>query len=488
MSSPSVDSPPPPDLERQELAAVLPRSDESPRDDEPASSAEANFSETYAEARQKFLEAAEGARASFGGALESRPLAGFEGPDGEELTLDFCILRRSETAPCERLYLLTAGIHGVEGFLGSAIQIDLLKTLATKPAEELLPDGCWVILCHVVNPFGMAWYRRWNESNVDLNRNWLPDGLQDRGMPQSYEERTKEGAPVGYRNLYGILNPKRRLRCCDCFYLKAARALCCAAGCCRCCKAHGEIKQAVAGGQPEFPEGVFYSGQEQERTTRIVLDFLEEQGISKRLATTRLRRVIHNDLHTGLGPHGHDTVLVPNEPTKEAVSQLLGGAEVRVGGCCCAHHQLGGDGWSIENFGPDGENQEAGEAKGTSYVTSGSMLDGLKEQLAPKGCTWTGLNQEFGTAGNITAIKVLRAENALHQVDDKAPITERERVDCKEFFCPSSSAWREKCMARGTEVSLLLMRQAFERRPRPQPEPEPQPEAEQETDHLINRT
>ena len=45
-------------------------------------------------------------------------------------------------------------------------------------------------------------------------------------------------------------------------------------------------------------------------------------------------------------------------------------------------------------------------------------------------------------------------------------------------------------MARGTEVSLLLMRQAFERRPRPQPEPEPepQPEAEQETDHLINRT
>ena len=71
-----------------------------------------------------------------------------------------------------------------------------------------------------------------------------------------------------------------------------------------------------------------------------MLDFLEEQGIRKNLplwqVSTRLRRVIHNDLHTGLGPHGHDTVLVPNEPTKEAVSQLLGGAEVRVGGCCCA--------------------------------------------------------------------------------------------------------------------------------------------------------
>ena len=59
----------------------------------------------------------------------------------------------------------------------------------------------------------------------------------------------------------------------------------------------------------------------------------------------------------------------------------------------------------VADAGPDGENQEAGEAKGTAYVTSGSMLDGLKEQLAPKGCSWTGLNQEFGTAGNITAIK-----------------------------------------------------------------------------------
>jgi hypothetical protein len=49
-----------------------------------------------------------------------------------------------------------------------------------------------------------------------------------------------------------------------------------------------------------------------------------------------------------------------------------------------------------------------------------------------------GLNQEFGTAGNITAIKVLRAENALHQADPSAAITEQERVDSKEFFCPSS--------------------------------------------------
>lgn len=432
-----------------------------------------NFSETYAEARKKFQAAAQSAVAwSIGGALKSRPLSGFMGPGGEQLALDFCVLRRSETAPCERLYLLTAGIHGVEGFLGSAIQIDLLKTLATMSVEELLPDGCWIILCHVINPFGMAWYRRWNEGNVDLNRNWLPDGLQAVGMPQTYEERSKEGAPPGYHNLNTMLNPKRRLGCCDCFYLKAARALCCAAGCCRCCKAHGEIKQAVAGGQPEFPEGVFYSGQKQEQGTRIVLDFLREQ-----LVAAQLRRVIHNDLHTGLGPHGHDTVLVPDEQSKEAVSQLLGAVDARIGGCCCTQHQLGGNGWSIENFGPDGDNQDGREAKGTSYVSSGSMLDGLKEQLNPNGCNWTGMNQEFGTAGNITALKVLRAENALHQQNKQAPITEQERIDCKEFFCPSSSAWREKCMARGTEVSFLLIQQAFEL--------QPEIEAEKETDRLI---
>jgi hypothetical protein len=291
-----------------------------------SAAAVANFSETYAEAREKFLDAARAAVEVFGGSTESRPLADVHGPAGEELALDFCTLRAVD-APCESLYILTAGIHGVEGFLGSAIQIDLLKTLAAaaskQPREELLPDGCWLILVHVVNPFGMAWYRRWNEQNVDLNRNWLPDGVP--GMPQSYEERNTGGAPQGYTNLNPLLNPTRRVGCCDCFYLKAARALCCGAGCCRCSKSYGEIKQAVAGGQPEFSSGVFYSGQQEQATTRILTDFLEEKGIS-RSSSSAIRRVIHNDLHTGLGPHGHDTVLVPNERVRLDVAQLLGGA------------------------------------------------------------------------------------------------------------------------------------------------------------------
>jgi hypothetical protein len=44
-----------------------------------------------------------------------------------------------------------------------------------------------VLFVHGVNPWGMAWWRRQNESNVDLNRNWR----RDDGEPfenEAYEE------------------------------------------------------------------------------------------------------------------------------------------------------------------------------------------------------------------------------------------------------------------------------------------------------------
>lgn len=41
--------------------------------------------------------------------------------------------------------------------------------------ERLTFSGGLLIIAHVVNPYGMSWRRRWNENNVDLNRNFLLD-------------------------------------------------------------------------------------------------------------------------------------------------------------------------------------------------------------------------------------------------------------------------------------------------------------------------
>src|SRR5438067_8184266 len=66
------------------------------------------------------------------------------------------------------------------------------------------------------------------------------------------------------------------------------------------------LKQAVVGGQYEYPKGLFYGGK------RL------EQGPEKykTLLTGRLssaERIIAIDVHTGLGKYGEDTLLVEEE-------------------------------------------------------------------------------------------------------------------------------------------------------------------------------
>ncbi len=69
-----------------------------------------------------------------------------------------------------RALVISSGLYGVEGLFGSAVQLALLERYL--PDYRLPPDLAIVII-HILNPFGCAWYRRWNEDNIDLNRNFL---------------------------------------------------------------------------------------------------------------------------------------------------------------------------------------------------------------------------------------------------------------------------------------------------------------------------
>ena len=70
--------------------------------------------------------------------------------------------------------LSTSGIHGVEGYTGSAIQTALVKEINAMPASvrENSPN---IMLVHGMNPYGMKYMLRVNASNVDLNRNNITD-------------------------------------------------------------------------------------------------------------------------------------------------------------------------------------------------------------------------------------------------------------------------------------------------------------------------
>lgn len=132
------------------------------------------FSPDYATARDRFRATAHGA----GVRLDSLPLAA-TGPADEALTIDVAWLGAGDA---RRILLHTSGLHGVEAFAGSAIQEALL---ACPPP---LPAGCALILVHILNPWGMAWLRRTDENNVDLNRNFLRQGERWSGVPEAYRK------------------------------------------------------------------------------------------------------------------------------------------------------------------------------------------------------------------------------------------------------------------------------------------------------------
>jgi hypothetical protein len=118
------------------------------------------FSRTYDEARDRFLAAADGARAD----VETHVLHGHVGPAGGPLATDVARLGRSDA---DVIVLCLSGTHGAEGFAGSAAQTAWLG----QDRSPTVPDGVAVVLVHAVNPFGFTSLTRTNEGGVDLNRN-----------------------------------------------------------------------------------------------------------------------------------------------------------------------------------------------------------------------------------------------------------------------------------------------------------------------------
>ena len=132
-----------------------------------------HFSESYADARSRFLEAV---------ARADAPLESFEnpvgkGPTGEVLATDVALFGPDDA---KHLLILVSGTHGVEGFAGSGAQVAMIEGLRFAA----LPARTAVLVVHAINPYGFAWLRRVNEDNVDLNRN----SIDFKALPASSDE------------------------------------------------------------------------------------------------------------------------------------------------------------------------------------------------------------------------------------------------------------------------------------------------------------
>jgi hypothetical protein len=121
-----------------------------------------SVAQSYAEARQKFLAAAQSAGLSVSSHEHPR-----RGRDGEPLAMD---MARLGPAQAHALLILSSACHGVEGFCGSGAQVSLLGDAEFRAAAERA--GAAVLFVHALNPYGFSWWRRTTHENVDLNRNF----------------------------------------------------------------------------------------------------------------------------------------------------------------------------------------------------------------------------------------------------------------------------------------------------------------------------
>ncbi|MFO0900442.1 MAG: DUF2817 domain-containing protein [Pirellulales bacterium] len=351
------------------------------------------FTPEYATARQRFLAVG----AATGGQAEAVEFAA-RGPAGEPLFLD-CLRLGDQGA--RRVLLLSSGLHGVEGFFGSAVQCRLLESGALAP-----PAGAAVVLLHALNPFGFAWLRRTNEQNIDCNRNFLL-------ASQQYS-----GAAPEYAALDALLNPRCAPRP-DTFLLRAAWKIL--------RLGMPAFKQAVAAGQYEFPRGLFFGGHGPSETLRVL-----DERLPSWLGPAE--RVLHLDYHTGLGPWGDYQLYLEQDLPDEARARL-------------------------EQLGPG--KLRATRRGDLPYVTKGSIQPWLAQRLA--GRDYVGLCAEFGTYAPLRVLAALRAENqAFHYAERGQPTATRARQRLLEVFCPADAGWRETVVERGCALAHRALEQVRE--------------------------
>jgi hypothetical protein len=241
-----------------------------------------NFSTTYAQARRKFLHAADAARVAT--TSHPHPLPGRE---SEHLAVDVAV---DGDPRAEKILIVSSGCHGVEGFAGSGIQVAVLQDDDLR--RRARAAGVSLVLIHALNPYGFSHLHRTTHENVDLNRNF-----HDFSKPLPRND--------SYRKVHPLLLPEQwppppdnEAALMELIQSTGVKAL----------------QAVVARGQHEFADGLFFGGTEPSWSNRTLRRVLRDTaGHARRLAWI--------DIHTGLGPAGVGERILscePGEPERRA--------------------------------------------------------------------------------------------------------------------------------------------------------------------------
>ncbi len=304
------------------------------------------------------------------------------GRDGQDLTID--VVQIGAPAP-RRALIVQSGVHGVEGFIGSTLQTDLVARID----PDSLPPDMAILLIHAVNPWGMSWWRRQNESNVDLNRNW----------------QRSAGDPI-QNDAYDELHP---FACPDTPTLPSVDELLVQAMTMVEERGMTWVKDGITKGQYRHADGLHFGGDRTEESCRIL-----EHLVPERLGSAE--QVLTIDLHTGHGPNGEVTFL-SDQPPGSALDQFL-------------HASF--PGFRIE---ATADNPDA-----TTGEKSGQIANSYASVLPNASCVASSV--EFGTAPDTEQLAATYLESWVHRHGDPAnPEHAAVTWNYRCCFTPDDSAW-----------------------------------------------
>lgn len=347
-----------------------------------------SFRTDYEDIRLHLQELSDGLGAEFA----SHPI-----DEGDGLYIDSFYLPSRDTQT--NLVVLTTGVHGIEGYIGAA----MLDVFFGEIYPTLDHSDTGVLVVANVNPYGMKHLRRYNENNVDLNRNFILDWDSfDRASNQEYPKVDTFLGPTG--KIGNALWHEAG------FYLSLAKTAV--------TEGADTISDALLTGQYEYPQGVYYGGDGDESSTVYLKD------VFARCLESRYENIVHIDIHSGYGPR-YNMVIFNSvfETMTEAESVAAFGY-----GNVIAHDS--------ESF----------------YATTGDTTDFFYRLAQQKG-TDTALFStcfEFGTIGDaffdtILSLHYTVDENRNHWYPtDNGVSAQIVHENYMELFYPTETAWREK--------------------------------------------
>lgn len=284
----------------------------------------------------------------------------------------------------KNVLVIISATHGVEGYCGSAAQSFLLDQFATL--ERIEPKDFAVLIIHSLNPWGMYWARRCDQSGIDLNRNF-----NDFSTPITDSEAVQV-----WLNILELEEVQARFSAIEDFKDRLGQQ---------------KFEEVISAGQYSKPWAPFFGGQAPSFANETIENIINGYQLAG-------KELVVIDIHSGLGPYAFGE-LISDHPIDSSGARFA--------------EQLFGD-------------TIASTAKGESFsAPKFGLMDYRWHQLMQdSGCYIT---LEFGTYNSDQLFHTLLNEHLFWARSDhktlKNDAYQEHRKAMLQQFCPDHELWHQ---------------------------------------------